>query len=58
LAGVKRHVLGDSIALVEDAEHRDALRHRRHSSLVRRTPIGRILTRLRRLLLLTAPACR
>jgi hypothetical protein len=33
LAGVERDVLDDPVALVEDAEHGDALRHRRHSTL-------------------------
>jgi len=33
LAGVERDVLNDTVALVEDAEHRHALRHRRHSTL-------------------------
>jgi hypothetical protein len=33
LAGAQRHVLDDSIALVENPEHRDALRHRRDSTL-------------------------
>jgi hypothetical protein len=33
---MERHVLDDSVALVEDAEHGDALRHRSHSALPRR----------------------
>ena len=33
LAGVKRDILDDAVALVEDAEHRDPLRHRRHAAL-------------------------
>jgi hypothetical protein len=33
LTGPQRHVLDDSVALVEDPEHRDALRHRRDSTL-------------------------
>jgi hypothetical protein len=33
LAGVQSHVLNDAVALVEDAEHRDALRHRRDTAL-------------------------
>jgi hypothetical protein len=43
LAGMKRDVLDDPVALVEDAEHRDALRHRRDAALpcgVRRAPAG------------------
>jgi hypothetical protein len=35
LAGVQRDVLDDPVALVEDAEDRNALRHRRHSALAR-----------------------
>jgi hypothetical protein len=34
LAGMKRDVLGDAVALVEDAEDRDALRHGRDAGLV------------------------
>jgi hypothetical protein len=30
LAGVKRHVLDDAVALVEDSQHRDPLRHGRN----------------------------
>jgi hypothetical protein len=33
LAGVERDILDDAVALVEDAEHGDALRHRRHAAL-------------------------
>jgi hypothetical protein len=29
---MKRDMLDDAVALVEDAEHRDPLRHRRHSA--------------------------
>jgi hypothetical protein len=50
--------LGDSVALVENAEDRDALRHRRHSGLAhlgRARGIARRLV-LRRLLLLPPPA--
>jgi hypothetical protein len=36
LAGPQRDVLDDPVALVEDAEHGDALRHRGHSALPRR----------------------
>jgi hypothetical protein len=32
LPGVERDILDDAVALVEDAKHRDALRHRRHSA--------------------------
>jgi hypothetical protein len=32
---VKRDILDDPVALVEDSEHRDALRHRSDSGLVR-----------------------
>jgi hypothetical protein len=37
LTRTQRDILDDPIALVEDAEHRDALRHRRHAILARRT---------------------
>jgi hypothetical protein len=55
---VKRDVLDDAVALVEDAEHRDALRHRRHAALSRRC--WRHLTRWRnrRVLLLRAFSAR
>jgi hypothetical protein len=33
LAGTKSHVLDDSVALVEDSEDRDALRHRSDAAL-------------------------
>jgi hypothetical protein len=33
LSRTQRYVLDDAVALVEDAEDRDALRHRRHSAL-------------------------
>jgi hypothetical protein len=33
LAGMQRDILHDSVALVEDPEDRDALRHRSHSAL-------------------------
>jgi hypothetical protein len=61
LAGMKRDVLDDAVALVEDPEHRHALRHRRNSGLVgaacrsggiARGRSGRIL------LIASAPACR
>jgi len=29
---VQRDILNDAVALVEDAQHRDALRHRRHAA--------------------------
>jgi len=35
---MKRDILHDAVALVEDAEHRDALRHRRHSGLAPARP--------------------
>jgi hypothetical protein len=34
LAGVERNVLDDAVTLVEDSEHRDALRHGRDAGLV------------------------
>jgi hypothetical protein len=36
LAWVKRDILDDAVALVENAKHRDALCHRRHSTLAMR----------------------
>jgi hypothetical protein len=33
LAGVERDILDDAVALVEDPQHRDPLRHRRHPAL-------------------------
>jgi hypothetical protein len=30
---MERDILDDAVALVEDPEHRDALRHRRHATL-------------------------
>jgi hypothetical protein len=56
LTGVQRDVLNDAVALVEDAEHRHALSHRRDSALPRRgrrtlPPGGH-----RRILLLSAAA--
>jgi hypothetical protein len=36
LAGVKRDVLDDAVALVEDPEHGNALRHRRYAALAMR----------------------
>jgi hypothetical protein len=58
LARVKRDILDDAVALVEDAEHRDPLRHRRHASLaVGRRSGGPRPTR-RRVLLLLAFAAR
>jgi hypothetical protein len=54
LAGVENDVLDDPITLVEDAEHGDALRHRRHSTLPGGG--GRHLVRCaRRILLAIAP---
>jgi hypothetical protein len=40
---VKRHILYDTVALVEDGQHRDALAHRGHAGLIhagRRRGIG------------------
>jgi hypothetical protein len=58
LARPKGHVLDDSVALVENAEHGDALRHGGYSALPRRRR-ARLGTRGSRhvLLLLAAPAC-
>jgi hypothetical protein len=55
---VKRDVLDDAVALVEDAEHRDALRHRRDAALSRcgRRHLAR--RRNRRILLLRALSAR
>jgi hypothetical protein len=53
LAGVKGDVLDDAVALVENAEDRDSLRHRRDVGLVRARAGG--LFR-RSLILLLAPA--
>ena len=58
LAGAQRDVANDAVALVEDAEHRDPLRHRRDSGLTdgaRRSCIGRRSSRVL-LLLLAGPA--
>jgi len=57
LAWVKEHILRDSVALVEDAEHRDPLSHRSHAGLVRWPARGRVFRSLRRLLLLAPPTC-
>jgi hypothetical protein len=53
LPGMQRDILHDAVALVEDAEHRDALRHRRRPALPGR---GRrhVLARGRRIFLLMA----
>jgi hypothetical protein len=57
LPRMKRDVLDDSITFVEDAENRDALRHRRHPTLPVRSRCG--LPRGRqRILLLGALAAR
>jgi hypothetical protein len=50
-------VLDDSVALVEDSENRDPLRHRRHSALTRCSR-WRLLRRSSRVLLLGAFAAR
>jgi hypothetical protein len=58
LTGVKRNILDDPVALVEDSEHRDPLRHRRHAALAVRGR-GRLPRRgQRRVLLLRALAAR
>ena len=57
LAGVQRDRLDDAVALVEQAENGDTLRHRRHSALAVRS--GRGLPRLGQghvLVLLAFPA--
>jgi hypothetical protein len=44
LTGVQGYVLNDPVALVEDPQNRDALRHRRHTALSvsrRRDPLPR-----------------
>jgi len=51
LAGAKRQVANDAVALVEDAEHGDAFGHRSHARLVRAT-LTRPALRGGRLLLL------
>jgi hypothetical protein len=53
LAGMKCDVADDPVALVEDGEDRDALSHRSHSRLARRSGAGGLL---RRNLLLFAAA--
>jgi hypothetical protein len=58
---MQRDVLDDAVTLVEDAEHRDALRHRRHSGLVGARLPGAGVAHGRRgciLLVAAAPACR
>jgi len=42
LPGVERHVLDDAIPLVEDAEHRNPLAHRRYAGRVGAQRHGRI----------------
>jgi hypothetical protein len=57
LAGMKRDRLHDAVALVEHAEHCDALRHRRHAALPvcgRRSLLGRRQRRVSALLALAA----
>jgi hypothetical protein len=61
LAGVQGDILDDAVTLVEDAEHRDALRHRGDSGLVHaRRPRNSVAgDRGGRILLLApAAACR
>jgi hypothetical protein len=59
LSGMKRDVLDDAVALVEDAEDGDPLRHRRHARLVdarRHRGVGN--DRLRGMLLVATAARR
>jgi hypothetical protein len=58
LTGVKRDVLDDAVALVEDAEHRDALRHWRHAALASGGRRDLASGRRRRVLRLIALAAR
>jgi hypothetical protein len=59
LAGVERDVLHDAVALVEDGENGDALRHRGHARLVRTRRDGGVGDdRSRRILLVAAAARR
>jgi hypothetical protein len=55
LAGMKRDVLDDPVALVEDADDRDPLRHRGHAALPRRSR-GRLTAGRRGVLLTALPA--
>jgi hypothetical protein len=50
LTGMQRDILDDAVALVEDAEHRHPLRHRRHTALAVRGR-GDLLSRRQRLVL-------
>jgi hypothetical protein len=56
LAGVQGHGLDDPVALVEHAQHRDPLRHRRDAGGIDRGGCGRGGTRRPVLRLLAAPA--
>jgi hypothetical protein len=58
LAGMKRNRLNDPVALVEDAEHRNPLRHRRDATQPRRSRRGPPGGRQRGILLLSAPPAR
>jgi hypothetical protein len=55
---MEHDVLDDPVALVEDPEHRDPLRHRRHSALPGGGRSDLLATRRRILLLRAAPTPR
>jgi hypothetical protein len=57
LTRVKRDRLDDAVALVEDAEHGHALRHRGHAALARRGRGDLSAARRRRILLALAARC-
>jgi hypothetical protein len=56
LAGTKRDVLDDAVALVEDAKNGDALRHGCHAGLVDARRHTRVATGLRAIALVAAAA--
>jgi hypothetical protein len=58
LAGVERDILDDAVALVEDAEHRDPLRHRRDAALAVGGRCNLPRGGRRRILLLASPPAR
>jgi hypothetical protein len=58
LAGMQSDVLDDAVALVEDSEHRDALRHRRHPGLADAGRCRGVGDGHRAILRLIAPAAR
>jgi hypothetical protein len=58
LSGMQRDILHDAVALVEDAEDRDALRHRRDSALTGRSRGHFAPAGTRRVLLLAAASAR